>query len=189
MAFIDFISQPWAWYITGPLIGLVLFLNLYLGKNFGASGSFEGFCAMGGANNFIPYFKNSLRERSWQMIFVVGGLIGSFIAAHFLPNPDPLLLSKNTIIDLNNLGITFDGNLLPESLFSWSSLLTVKGFILMIIGGFLVGFGTRWANGCTSGHAISGISDLQPLSIIATIGFFIGGLISTHLIFPILFKF
>jgi uncharacterized membrane protein YedE/YeeE len=58
----------------------------------------------------------------------------------------------------------------------------------MVIGGFLVGFGTRYAGGCTSGHAISGLSNLQFASLIATIGFFAGGLIATHLLYPLLFN-
>ncbi len=188
MTIVEFITQPWAWYITGPLIGMVLFLNLYLGKTFGASSSFEGFCDIGGAGKIAPYFKGSFRDKSWQMTFVIGGLLGGYIAGHWLKNPRPLVLSAATVADLNTLGIPFDGNFLPASIFSWNSLLTVQGFVVMVVGGFLVGFGTRLAGGCTSGHAISGISNFQLLSLIATVGFFIGGLVATHFLFPILFN-
>ena len=78
--------------------------------------------------------------------------------------------------------------LAPNDIFNFSSLLTVKGFIMMVIGGFLVGFGTRYANGCTSGHSIMGISNLQLSSLIATCCFFAGGLIMTWLILPTLMK-
>jgi uncharacterized membrane protein YedE/YeeE len=87
-----------------------------------------------------------------------------------------------------DLGISFDGYIAPLELFSWKSLATVKGVILIVVGGFFVGFGTRWAGGCTSGHAISGLSNLQLPSLIAVIGFFLGGLFITHLIFPLLFS-
>ena len=60
--------------------------------------------------------------------------------------------------------------------------------MVLAVGGFLVGFGTRYAGGCTSGHAISGLSNLQLPSLVAVIGFFIGGLVMTHLIFPYLYS-
>lgn len=114
-------------------------------------------------------------------------MIGGFLAAHFLSSPAPLQLDPRTVEDLAELGIAFDGSYLPEDLFSWSSLLTSKGLIVMVLGGFFVGFGTRWAGGCTSGHAISGLADLQLPSLIAAIGFFAGGLLMTHFLFPMIF--
>ena len=78
-------------------------------------------------------------------------------------------------------------SLLPAELYGWNSVLSIKGLTILIIGGFLVGFGTRYAGGCTSGHAITGLSSLQMPSLIAVIGFFIGGLIMVHLLFPLIF--
>jgi uncharacterized membrane protein YedE/YeeE len=78
--------------------------------------------------------------------------------------------------------------LLPEQLFNWQQLLTVRGFIVIVLGGFLVGFGTRYAGGCTSGHAIMGLSNLQLPSLIATLSFMAGGFIMANVILPFLLK-
>jgi uncharacterized membrane protein YedE/YeeE len=115
-------------------------------------------------------------------------LIGGYIATNFLSNSEPLQLSQDTIADLADINIPFQGGLMPEALFNWENLLTLKGFTIIVVGGFMVGFGTRWAGGCTSGHAISGLSNLQLPSLIAVVGFFIGGLVMTHFIFPIFFN-
>jgi uncharacterized membrane protein YedE/YeeE len=184
---IEFLSQPWPWYIGGLGIALVVFLLLVQGRIFGVSSSLETLCTIGGAGKVAEYFRVDWKEKSWLLIFLAGSIIGGFIASTVLFNPDPGDISTATIADLSDLGIHFDGQFLPESLFSWSHLLTLNGFLLMIGGGLLVGFGTRYAGGCTSGHAISGIADLQLPSLVATIGFFIGGLISVHLLFPIIF--
>ena len=79
-------------------------------------------------------------------------------------------------------------NLEPGSLFNWNYLFTWKGLFLFVGGGFFIGFGTRYAGGCTSGHAITGLSNLQLPSLIAVIGFFIGGLFTTWLLFPIIIQ-
>jgi len=121
------------------------------------------------------------------LVFVSGAIIGGFVAHTFLVNENDLTIAASTIIDLEALNISFTGGLAPAELFNWSSFLTIKGFLVLVVGGFLVGFGTRWAGGCTSGHAISGLSDLQLPSLIAVIGFFIGGLVMTHLLFPLIF--
>jgi hypothetical protein len=63
----------------------------------------------------------------------------------------------------------------------------VKGFLILIGAGVLVGFGSRYAGGCTSGHGIVGLSMMATESYIAVAGFFIGGLIMTWLILPYLF--
>ena len=120
-------------------------------------------------------------------MFVAGAILGGWIAANFLPSGETLAISEATIADLAKLNISFDGGLAPEQIFNWSSLLTFQGFLVLVVGGFLVGFGTRWAGGCTSGHAITGLSNLQIPSLIAVIGFFIGGLIMTFLIYPFIF--
>ena len=184
---IEFLSQPWPWYLGGLGIALVIFLLLIQGRIFGVSSSLETLCTIGGAGRTAEYFRVDWKQRSWLLIFLAGSVIGGFIASGVLSNPDPIDISTATIEDLSGLGIHFDGNFLPESLFNWSNLLTLNGFLLMIGGGLLVGFGSRYAGGCTSGHAISGIADLQLPSMVATIGFFIGGLIAVHLLFPFIF--
>ena len=142
----------------------------------------------GGAGKKVPFFDFDWKEQIWNLIFILGALIGGYIATNFLSNSELLKLSQSTIADLAEINISFQGKLMPEDQFNWENLLTLKGFIIIVVGGFLVGFGTRWAGGCTSGHAISGLSNLQLPYLFAVVGFLIGGLIVTHFIFPILFN-
>jgi len=185
---IEYISQPWPWYFSGPLITLIMFLLLWSGGYFGVSSNLRSICAIGGAGKKVAFFDFDWKKQIWNLVFILGALIGGYIATNFLSNSEPLQINQKTIADLAEINIPFQGGVMPEVLFSWESLLTLKGFIIIVVGGFLVGFGTRWAGGCTSGHAISGLSNLQLPSLIAVVGFFIGGLVMTHFIFPILFN-
>ena len=187
MDVIQFISQAWPWYVSGPLIALVMFMLLWVGGNFGVSSTLRSACAIAGAGKHSEFFNFDWKAERWNIIFVLGAVIGGFISSTVLANPESLQLSNSTVVDLSQLGIPFDGDYAPVALFSWSNLLTIKGFLIMVVGGFLVGFGARWAGGCTSGHAITGLSNLQVPSLIAVIGFFIGGLFMTFVLFPIIF--
>lgn len=184
---IDIISKSWPWFVSGPLIAFVMFLLLWVGGSFGVSSTLRSICSIGGAGKNCEFFAFDWKSQKWNLVFVFGAVIGGFIATTFLSSSEPLALSAATINDLAALNISFDGGLAPNELFSWESLLTIKGILVLVVGGFLVGFGARWAGGCTSGHAISGLSNLQLPSLIAVIGFFIGGLIMTFFIFPIIF--
>jgi len=184
---IEFISQPWAWYVSGPVIALVMFLLLWAGGEFGVSSTLRTMCSIGGAGKKVKFFDFDWKSQVWNLVFVGGAVIGGFIASHFLMNVNSLNIASSTVRDLNAIGVSFDGGLAPAELFTWQSLATLKGFLVLVVGGFLVGFGTRYAGGCTSGHAISGLSNLQLPSLIAVIGFFIGGLVMTHLLFPLIF--
>lgn len=183
----EFIKQPWHWSIAGILIGLIVPALLILGnKPFGISSTLRQICAACVPAN-IPFFKYNWRNDGWNLFFVSGIVIGAFLAATFLKNPNPVQISDATKADLLALGINnFDG-LAPIQIFSFDQLFTFKGFIFIVLGGFLVGFGARWANGCTSGHSIMGLSNLQWPSLVATICFFIGGLFVTHFILPLIF--
>ena len=184
----DYILQPWPWYISGPLIAIIMFLLLYFGRTFGMSSNLRTLCAIGGAGKKVEFFNFDWKSQRWNLIVVLGAIVGGFIASHYLSNPIDIALSKDTISDLNQLGFKDAGKqFLPPELFSWDHVFTLKGVAILIIGGFLVGFGTRYAGGCTSGHAITGLSSLQLPSFIAVIGFFVGGLIMIHLIYPIVF--
>ncbi|NRR92800.1 YeeE/YedE family protein [Winogradskyella undariae] len=184
----EYISQPWPWYISGPCITIVMFLLLYFGRTFGMSSNLRTMCAIGGAGKRVDFFKFDWKSQRWNLVVVLGAIVGGFIAQYVLSNPNPIDLSQNTITDLKALGFENAGeNLLPPELFSWDAVLSFKGLSILLIGGILVGFGTRYAGGCTSGHAITGLSSLQLPSLIAVIGFFLGGLIMIHIIFPILF--
>jgi len=184
---ITLLSEPWAWYISGPLLAVVMFLLLWVGGEFGVSSTLRTFCAMGGAGKKIGFFNFNWKNQWWNIVFVLGAAIGGYIANTFLTTPSPLQLSANTIADLAAINISFDGKLAPETIFNWANVATLQGLIVLVGGGFLVGFGARWAGGCTSGHAISGLSNLQLASLVAVIGFFIGGLTMTHFIFPFIF--
>ena len=184
---IDFLSQPWPWYVAGPLIGLpVPLLLLFDNKRFGISSSLRHICAATLPSD-ANYFKYDWKQRGgWNLVFAVGLMLGGLIAATLLKNPsDSVSIAPATIAALVDLGITDFTGLVPDDLFSWSALLTVPGFLTLVGGGFLVGFGARYADGCTSGHAIAGLASLQLSSLVAVIGFFIGGLFMTYLILPL----
>ncbi len=185
---IDYILQPWPWYVSGPLIALVMFTLIYFGKTFGMSSNLRTFCAIGGAGKKVSFFNINWRDYKWNLIVVLGAVIGGFIAQFYLSEPTNIDLNPKTIESLNALGFNNVGkSLLPPELYSLDSIFTIKNLAILIFGGFLVGFGTRYAGGCTSGHAITGISSLQLPSLIAVIGFFIGGLVMIHLLFPLIF--
>ena len=186
---IDFLSQPWPWYAGGPLIALVLFTLFYFGKSFGVSSNLDHLCSIAGADKFSTYFKIDLKTKTWSLLFVAGIVIGGSIAHFYLSNQNAINLNPNTVEELANLGFANSGvEYLPSEIFSIDKLLTLKGFSILLGAGFLIGFGTRYAGGCTSGHAITGLSSLQFPSLIATIGFFIGGLVMTWFLIPILFN-
>ncbi|MFC4685855.1 YeeE/YedE family protein [Epilithonimonas pallida] len=183
---IEFIKQPWPWYIAGPLIGLTVPTLLILGnKSFGISSSLRHICASCMPAN-IPFFKYDWKKEVWNLFFVFGIFLGGAIAINLLSNPNPIEVNPKLASELAGYGITNYNSLVPEDIMNWQSLFTLKGFLLMVVGGFLVGFGTRYAGGCTSGHAIMGLSNLQLPSLIATICFMIGGFIMANLILPII---
>ncbi len=181
---LEFIKQPWPWYVAGPLIGLTVPALLILGnKSFGISSSLRHICASCMPAN-ISFFKYDWKKEVWNLVFVLGILLGGVIAANLLSNPEPIAVNPTLATELAGYGITDFSNLVPQDIMNWQSLFTLKGFLLMVVGGFLVGFGTRYAGGCTSGHAIMGLSNLQLPSLIATISFMVGGFIMANLILP-----
>lgn len=183
---LEFLQQPWAWYIAGPLIGLTVPALLILGnKSFGISSSLRHICALCVPAN-IPFFKYDWKKEVWNLFFVFGIFLGGAIAVNLLSSPVPVEINPKLAQELAGYGITNYNNLVPEDFMNWQALFTLKGFLLMVVGGFLVGFGTRYAGGCTSGHAIMGIANLQWPSLIATICFMIGGFIMANLILPII---
>lgn len=191
---IEFISQPWHWSISGLMIALVMFLLIYLGQRFGVSSSFRAMCSIGGAGSRFEYFDYDWKSHSWLLTFILGAIIGGGIASTVLASPQPVQISAATVSDLSEIGVSTPQTIsegtgfLPQEIFNFETLMSLKGILLMVVGGFFIGFGTRWAGGCTSGHAITGLSNLQLPSLVAVVGFFIGGLIMTHLLFPIIFS-
>lgn len=181
---IDELRKPWPWYVAGPLIGLTVPALLLLGnKMLGVSSSLRDICAACVPAK-IPFLHYDWKKRSWNLFFVGGILLGGFIAGWLFKNPLPVAVSPQTVHDLKRMGVHTDSGLLPDNLFNWQTLFTLKGILLMVLGGFFVGFGTRYAGGCTSGHGIMGLSALQWPSLVATASFFIGGIICSNFILP-----
>ena len=184
MQFLEWIKQPWPWYVAGPLIGLVVPLLLIMGnKSFGVSSSLRHICAAVIPAD-IPFFKYNWRKETWNLFFVTGILLGAIIATQWLNNGKPIVVNPKLVNELQQYNIHNYSSIVPVDLFNWPALLTLRGFILLVVGGFLVGFGTRYAGGCTSGHAIMGLSNLQWPSLVATCCFMAGGFIMTNLILP-----
>ena len=186
----EFISQPWHWAVSGFVISLITILATWMGKSFGVSSTFRNFCSVMGAGKKHSYFNIQIKDEYWRFAFIAGAIIGGFIAMKFLQSPDPVAISSETISHLSNWNIDYPkdisegAGMLPTALFNLTNL---KGVLLAVLGGLLIGFGARYADGCTSGHAITGLSHLQLQSLLAVIGFFIGGLLMTHLIMPLFF--
>ena len=185
---LEFLKQPWPWYVAGPLIGLTVPALLLMGnKTFGISSSLRHICAACLPSK-IPFFQYDWKKEIWNLFFVSGILIGGILAAVFLANPEPVQVNAKLAQELATYGVTNYDHIVPKDLFSWSELLSVRGILLIVVGGFLVGFGTRYAGGCTSGHAIMGLSNLQWPSLVATCCFMAGGFIMANLILPLILK-
>jgi uncharacterized membrane protein YedE/YeeE len=184
---LDMLTRPWPWYVAGPLIGLFVPALLLLGnRQFGISSNLRHLCAavLPGRLEFFQYdWRNT---GLWNLAFLAGILVGGFIAFRVLGIPD-VNLSAETREALAGLGVREFSGLVPRDVFNWSSLLTLRGLALVVGGGLLVGFGTAYAGGCTSGHAISGLAVFDPASLLAVVGFFAGGLLGTFVLLPLLF--
>lgn len=185
---LEIIKQPWHWAVAGTLIGLTVPVLLLIGnKKFGVSSSLRHICALCVPAN-IPFFKYDWKREIWNLFFVIGVLLGGIIATQFLSNPNTIVVAKSTQESLSAMGIKDFSNLMPNDLFSFENIFTLKGFIFFVVGGFLVGFGTRYAGGCTSGHSIMGLSTLQLPSLIATCCFMAGGFFSANILLPLILK-
>jgi len=182
----DFINEPWPWYIGGPLIGLMVPLLLWLGnKQLGVSSSLRHVCAACLPAK-IPFFQYNWRQYMWNLFFVGGIGIGGYFTYLTTPEDYAIDISEETKVELVELGISDFSGMVPKQIFNMEALSTSMGWVFMIFGGFLIGFGTRYANGCTSGHTIMGLSNLQLSSLVASIGFFAGGLLMTHFLLPLI---
>lgn len=182
----DLLLEPWPWYVAGPIIGLMVPLLLMLGgKPFGLSSNLRHLCAAVAPGDLEFFQYDWWKEGGWNLLFALGILVGGFIGTHWLlPENYTVAIADTTRVDLNRLGLQDLSGLMPAELFSWAALSTGRGLITVVLGGFLVGFGARWAGGCTSGHAISGLATMQLPSLIAVFGFFAGGLLMTHVLLP-----
>jgi uncharacterized membrane protein YedE/YeeE len=184
----EWILKPWPWYVAGPLIGLTVPLLLLLGnRTFGISSSLRHICAACMPAK-IPFFSYDWKKEIWNLFFVVGVLSGGILAANFFVDATPMTVNPKLAAEMATYGIDNYNGLVPSQVFNWPALLTARGLVLMVAGGFLVGFGTRYAGGCTSGHSIMGLSNLQWPSLVATCCFMAGGFIMANLILPFILK-
>lgn len=183
----EVLTHSWSWYFSGAMIALIMVSLLYFGKSFSFSSNLRTICSACGAGNYVKFFDFDWKSQRWNLLFLLGSVLGGILSATVLKSDEPLNLSAATIADLKELDINFDGQLNPSQIFNWDFLFSLKGILVLMGGGFLVGFGSRYAGGCTSGHAISGLSSLQISSLLAVIGFFAGGLVMTHLLYPLIF--
>jgi uncharacterized membrane protein YedE/YeeE len=187
----QFIAEPWPWYVAGPLLALVMFILLWFGHEFGISENFRLMCAADGADQMNEFFKIDWKNGGWNLMVALGAVFGGYLASHYFlgPQGDVAHISAATVQTLNDIGVPVKEGATPlvPDFISWNSLFTWQGWLMIAGGGFLVGFGARYAGGCTSGHAISGLSALQLPSLIAVVGFFMGGLFVTYVIIPLLF--
>jgi uncharacterized membrane protein YedE/YeeE len=184
----DFISQTWSWYLSGFLIGLIMLCLIYFGKAFGMSSNLRSMCSIAGVGKYVDFFDFDWKAQRWNLVVIAGAMLGGFVAVHYMAASTNVAINPKTIAQLAQFGIEApDGKMVPDTLFGSQILESPKSIFILLIGGVLIGFGSRYAGGCTSGHAISGLSNLQLPSLKAVIGFFIGGLIMAHLIFPLIF--
>ena len=184
----NWIYEPWPWYVAGPLIALTMFILLFLGKQFGMSSNLRTMCTIGGAGRVSDFFRFDWKEERWNLMVVVGAIIGGFLASTFMSNNkvelNPEIAQElSQKYNINSAGEAY----LPTELFGTENISDPFVLAILIIGGFLVGFGARYAGGCTSGHAISGLSNLQVPSLLAVIGFFAGGMVMIYFIYPLIF--
>jgi len=184
---LELLREPWAWYTSGIAIATIMVLLLFFGKSFGFSANLRTMCTIAGAGKKVKFFDFDWKKEKWNLLFLFGSVLGGVVATTLLKSDQPLNLSVATINDLKEINITFDGQLNPLQIFGPEFISSPKGILVLLLGGVLVGFGSRYAGGCTSGHAISGLSNLQVPSLIAVIGFFAGGLVMTHFLLPLIF--
>ena len=184
----DILSQTWPWYVSGFLIAIIMLTLNYFGKTFGMSSNLKTLCTIAGADKFSDFFKFDWKSQQWNLAVVLGAMLGGFVAVHFMSDPSNVTLNIKTLEQLSVMGIDApNGKLLPNALFGNQVFQSPKMIFILIFGGLLIGFGSRYASGCTSGHAIAGMSNLQIKSLKAVIGFFIGGLLMSHFILPLIF--
>jgi uncharacterized membrane protein YedE/YeeE len=180
-------SPAWPWYVAGPIVGLLVPLALWIDcRRWGVSSSFRHLCAIGSPIR-PAYLRYEWKNESWSLFFVAGAVIGGFVGAHFFPNAAIPNISPRTVAAIQAIGFDSPRGLVPAEVFAIGQLATWRTFCMVIVGGFLVGFGTRYANGCTSGHAITGNALREWPSLVATVSFFIGGLITTYFVLPLLY--
>lgn len=185
----EILYLTWPWYVSGFVIGLIMLALIYFGRTFGMSSNLRSLCSIAGAGKVTSFFAFDWKSQQWNLAVVAGAMLGGYVAVNYMSDPSNVDINPQTIEQLNYLGIDApEGKLMPNLMFGPDVVDYPNMVFILIVGGFLIGFGSRYAGGCTSGHAISGLSNLQIPSLKAVIGFFVGGLIMAHFIFPLIFN-
>ncbi len=186
---LDWFSQPWPWYVVGPLIGLTVPALLILGnKPFGISSTMRHICAACVPAR-IPFFQYNWKKEVWNLFFAGGIVLGGFLAAQFFGHTEPVAVHHDLVHEMAGYGITNLEAIVPAEMVNWSQLISWQTLLFVVFGGFLIGFGTRYAGGCTSGHAIMGLSNLQWPSLVATCCFMVGGILMANFVLPFILNF
>lgn len=184
----EVLFQTWPWYVSGFLIAAIMLTLNYFGKVFGMSSNLRTLCTIAGADKCADFFKFDWKTQGWNLLVLLGAMVGGYVAVHYMSDPSNVSLNPQTVVQLAQMGIDApDGKLLPNALFGDDVFTSPKVMAILIIGGILIGFGSRYAGGCTSGHAIAGMSNLQKQSLKAVIGFFVGGLVMSYFVLPLIF--
>lgn len=186
MELLEIARKPWPWYLCGFLLGITIPLLLFQGnKRLSISSNLRHLCAAFFSGGTI-FFRYDWKSQLWNLYFAAGILIGGLFAGLWLTSANPVNISDETFVILNAMGVHDFNEMLPTEVFRWSSLTTLRGFIFIVIGGFLVGFGTRYAGGCISSHGLMGLSNLEWPSLVAIIFLMTGGILTTHFLLPLL---
>ncbi len=159
---------PWHWGASGAVIAFVTLTLLFVGKRrLGISSGFEDVCSLVLS---APYFQRerTLHGRQWRLPFLVGLLLGGFLSASLGGGWAP----------------TWQLGMLDTAL----GLSPMAKLVWMFVGGLFVGFGTRLANGCTSGHGIFGLSNFEVPSLVATVCFMGSGLVVTQVLYNLVLR-
>ncbi|MBN2264969.1 MAG: YeeE/YedE family protein [Candidatus Aminicenantes bacterium] len=167
------VTARWSPYAAGIGIGILSWLTLVLSdKPIGCSTAFARTSGMierlfrGRKVLDKAYYKEFAPRVDWEWMLVVGIILGAFTSAK---------LSGQFKLDW--VPSLWAGTFGPGP---------VARVAVAFCGGILLGFGARWAGGCTSGHGISGTLQLAVSSWLAAICFFAGGIAAAFLIFRVL---
>lgn len=156
---------PLPWWLAGAAIGAITLLLLFVTQQrLGISTGFENLCAL---VLRAPYFQRDeiRRSHAWRLPFLGGLVLGGLLSAATSGGWRPFW-------ELGRFDASFGWG--PAGKLAW-----------MFVGGLFIGFGTRLAGGCTSGHGIFGISNLERASVESTLAFMAAGIATTNLIYRV----
>jgi len=183
---IELVAQrPWPWWVAGPIIGLTVPLLLLVGNRLlGVSGTLRVICGAFDTGR-VRFFRFDWKGQGlWNLVFSAG--MGGLLAGTLLASSDPVGISEAARAGLAADGVADFAHFVPRDVFAFGSLASARGLLVMGVGGLLMGFGAAYGGGCTSGHGIAGLADLQPASFIAVFSMFAGGILASFFLLPLI---